>query len=61
MIGTLINVAAIIIGGLLGILLGSRLQERVRSTVMAGLGLFTLAYALQQFLGPPTPWLCWER
>ncbi|NMD31642.1 MAG: DUF554 domain-containing protein [Chloroflexi bacterium] len=51
MIGTLINVAAIIIGGLLGILLGSRLQERVRSTVMAGVGLFTLAYALQQFFG----------
>ena len=51
MIGTLINVAAIIIGGLLGIILGSRLQERVRRTVIAGLGWFTLAYALQRFVG----------
>ncbi len=51
MIGTLINVATIIVGGFLGILLSSRLKERVRDTVMAGLGLFTLAYGLQQFLG----------
>lgn len=51
MIGTLINVAAILIGGVLGLLLGSRLPERVRQTVIAGLGLFTLAYGFKLFIG----------
>lgn len=51
MTGTLINVAAILIGGVLGLLLGSRLSERVRQTVIAGLGLFTLAYGFKLFMG----------
>lgn len=51
MTGTLINVAAILIGGMLGLLLGSRLSERVRQTVIAGLGLFTLAYGFKLFMG----------
>jgi uncharacterized membrane protein YqgA involved in biofilm formation len=50
MIGTLVNVATILVGGFLGLLLGSRLPERVRQTVIAGLGLFTLAYGLKLFL-----------
>jgi uncharacterized membrane protein YqgA involved in biofilm formation len=50
MLGTLVNVATILVGGLLGLLLGSRLPERVRQTVIAGLGLFTLAYGLKLFL-----------
>lgn len=51
MIGTWINVATILIGGVLGLLLGSRLPERVRQTVIAGLGLFTLAYGFKLFMG----------
>lgn len=51
MIGTLINTAAILVGGVLGMLLGSRLPERVRHTVIAGLGLFTLAYGVRLFMG----------
>ncbi len=50
MTGTLINVAAIVIGSLLGVLLGGRLPDRLRQTVMAGLGLFTLAIGFQMFL-----------
>ena len=50
MIGTLINVATVVVGGLLGVALGSRLPERLRQTVIAGLGLFTLAFGLQMFL-----------
>lgn len=50
MIGTFINVAAVIFGGALGTLLGGRLPERLRQTVMSGLGLFTLAIGLQMFL-----------
>lgn len=50
MVGTLVNVATILFGGFLGLFLGSRLPERVRQTVIAGLGLFTLAYGLKLFL-----------
>jgi uncharacterized membrane protein YqgA involved in biofilm formation len=49
MVGTLINVAAILIGGSLGMLLGNRLNERLKSTVIAGLGLFTLVYGVSLF------------
>ena len=40
--GTLINVMAVIVGGLLGALLGNRLPEKTRQTVLSGLGLMTL-------------------
>ena len=50
MIGTVINFAAVIVGSLLGNLLGSRLPEKLRQTVIAGLGLFTLVLGIQMFL-----------
>jgi uncharacterized protein len=50
MIGTLINFAAVIAGSFLGNFLGSRLPERLRQTVIAGLGLFTLVLGIQMFL-----------
>lgn len=50
MTGTLINIATVIIGGTLGCLLGSRLPERVRQTVVTGLGLFTLGYGISMFI-----------
>jgi uncharacterized membrane protein YqgA involved in biofilm formation len=40
--GTLVNVAAVIIGSALGLLLGHRLPRRTRSTVTDALGLVTL-------------------
>ncbi|OQA47186.1 MAG: putative membrane protein YdfK [Chloroflexi bacterium ADurb.Bin325] len=40
--GTLLNVATVIIGGLLGVLIGNRLPEKMRQTVLHGLGLMTL-------------------
>lgn len=42
MTGTLINIVAVLVGGGLGTLLGSRLPARVRETVMHGIGLVTL-------------------
>jgi len=51
MTGTIINVVAILVGGILGLFLGSRLPERVRQTVVAGLGLFTLAFGFKLFMG----------
>lgn len=48
--GTLINFATILVGGAIGLLLGSRLAERVKMTVVSGLGLFTLVYGISLFL-----------
>ncbi|NLD43114.1 MAG: DUF554 domain-containing protein [Chloroflexi bacterium] len=45
--GTLINALAVLAGGGLGTLVGQRLPERVRETVLAGLGLVTLIVGLQ--------------
>jgi uncharacterized membrane protein YqgA involved in biofilm formation len=50
MTGTIINIATILIGGTVGSLLGGRLPDRLRQTIISGLGLFTLAYGLQNFL-----------
>ena len=42
MIGTILNVATVAVGGGLGVVLGQRLPERMRETVLQGLGLVTL-------------------
>ena len=44
--GTLINVATVIAGGLLGTMLGNRLPEKMRQTVLSGLGLMTLVVGI---------------
>jgi hypothetical protein len=50
MTGTLINVAAILIGGSLGLLFGGRLPERLKTTVVAGMGLFTAVTGIKMFM-----------
>ena len=50
MIGTIINVGTILLGSLLGILVGKRLKDRLRNTIVAGLGLFTFGYGLMAFI-----------
>ena len=50
MTGTLLNIAAVLIGGLIGLLFGARISERFKSTVIAGMGLFTFAMGIQMFL-----------
>lgn len=55
MTGTIINVVTILIGGGLGLFFGSRLPERVRKTVLAGLGLFTFALGVKLFLDSDSP------
>ncbi|MCU0464869.1 MAG: DUF554 domain-containing protein [Anaerolineae bacterium] len=44
--GTLINAAAVLVGSLLGMLVGDRLPQRTRETVIFGLGLVVLVIAL---------------
>ncbi|MBI3741643.1 MAG: DUF554 domain-containing protein [Chloroflexi bacterium] len=50
MTGTIINVITVIIGGMLGARLGARLPERVRVTVINGIGLLTLVIGMQMAL-----------
>lgn len=50
MFGTFLNIITVLFGGTLGLLFGSRLPDRIRQTVVAGLGLFTLAIGLSLFL-----------
>ncbi len=51
LIGTLVNTATVIAGSLIGLLLGNILPERLRDTVMKGLGLCTLAVGIEGMLG----------
>jgi uncharacterized membrane protein YqgA involved in biofilm formation len=46
-IGTLMNVATVLVGGTLGTLMGARLPDRMRETIMHGLGLLTLVIGIQ--------------
>jgi uncharacterized membrane protein YqgA involved in biofilm formation len=55
MTGTFLNIATVLIGGTLGLLFGARLPERLKSTVIAGMGLFTAAVGLQMFLKTQNP------
>jgi uncharacterized membrane protein YqgA involved in biofilm formation len=46
MTGTILNVATVLVGSALGTVLGNRLPERIRETVVHGLGLTTLVIGL---------------
>jgi uncharacterized protein len=50
MTGTIINVAAILFGSLLGVFFGARLSEHLKATLVSGMGLFTGAIGVQMFL-----------
>ena len=51
LVGTLVNTGAVIVGSLIGLLLGNILPERLRDTVMKGLGLCTLSIGIEGMLG----------
>ncbi len=55
MTGTLLNIAAVLIGGAIGLLFGARIPEQLKSTVIAGMGLFTAAMGIQMFLNTENP------
>jgi hypothetical protein len=48
--GTIINVAAVLVGGTAGLLLGSRVPERWREMLMDGVGLVVIIIGLQMAL-----------
>lgn len=47
MLGVLINVVLVLLGGMIGLLLGARVPNRLRKTVMQGLGLCVLLIGFQ--------------
>lgn len=55
MTGTIINIITVLIGGTLGLLFGARLPDRLKGTVIAGMGLFTTAIGIQMFLKTENP------
>ena len=55
MIGTLLNIATVIVGGTIGLLFGARIPDKLKETVIAGMGLFTGAMGLQMFLDTENP------
>lgn len=50
MVGTLINIVSVFIGSALGVISGPRLPDRVRETVIASLGVFTLVVGVGLFI-----------
>lgn len=51
LVGTLVNTATVITGSLIGLLLGNILPERLRDTLMKGLGLCTIFIGITGMLG----------
>lgn len=49
-LGTIVNVATVVIGTTVGLLVGRRVPERVRETVLGGIGLITLGVGVSSFL-----------
>ena len=49
-LGTLVNVVTVVVGTGVGLALGPRLPEAVRTTVLSGLGLITVAVGVASFL-----------
>ena len=49
MTGTIINIAAILIGGAIGLFFGARIPDRLKSTVISAMGLFTALIGIQMF------------
>lgn len=54
-VGPLVNAAAVIAGGMLGVALGARLPERMRAIVFQGLGLCTLLIGMQMAFKTASP------
>ncbi len=50
-LGTAVNVATVVAGTLVGVVMGGRLPERVRTTVLQGVGLMTLVIGVREASG----------
>ena len=55
MTGTLLNIATVLVGGVIGLIFGARIPDKLKSTVISGMGLFVAAMGLQMFLKTENP------
>jgi len=55
MTGTFLNIATVIIGGVIGLIFGARIPDKLKATVISGMGLFVAAMGLQMFLKTENP------
>jgi uncharacterized membrane protein YqgA involved in biofilm formation len=55
MTGTLLNIATVIVGSILGLTFGARIPEKLKSNIIAGMGLFVAAMGMQMFLKTENP------
>jgi uncharacterized membrane protein YqgA involved in biofilm formation len=55
MTGTFLNIATVLVGGIIGLIFGARIPDRLKETVIAGMGLFTAAMGIQMFLNTENP------
>ncbi len=55
MTGTVLNIATVLVGGFIGLTFGARIPEKLKETIVAGMGLFTAAMGLQMFTETENP------
>jgi len=55
MTGTFLNITTVLVGGMIGLLFGARIPDKLKSTVIAVMGLFTAAMGMQMFLKTENP------
>jgi uncharacterized membrane protein YqgA involved in biofilm formation len=55
MTGTFLNIATVLIGGIIGLVFGARIPEKLKGTVIAAMGLFTAAMGAQMFMKTENP------
>lgn len=55
MIGTLINFATVMVGGLLGLLIGGRLPERIKAIAVTAIGLMTIVLGVSEAIKTENP------
>jgi uncharacterized protein len=55
MTGTFLNIATVIIGGIIGLIFGARIPDRLKATVIAAMGLFVAAMGIQMFMKTENP------
>src|SRR5574338_716529 len=55
MTGTFLNIAAVLIGSVIGLMFGARIPDKLKETIISGMGLFVAAMGLQMFLKTENP------
>jgi uncharacterized protein len=55
MTGTFLNIATVLIGGIIGLIFGARIPDKLKETVITGMGLFTAAMGIQMFMKTENP------